>query len=267
LPRTVERATVWVVPLGPSLEFSGSTPNTSQVPAGVELVGYEVISGTRPHLRGMRKAPERVLNGARGSGRIGAVTLNWGRALSCAAAAGTAFIAWKKLGASTREELRLRARCAGSTFLGNPVAYRVTLLKDGAGPGIAVATGPSVISQCTVVGVNGHGFNLFTGPEPGDGDADDDYEDDGEDEDMSASETEPAQNVVPAACEDGHVSWPGSFIRLYDTSVYAARTPARVGDCPECGKPRTVLVGEYRAGADGFVTRGELPPAAFGLES
>jgi hypothetical protein len=40
----------------------------------------------------------------------------------------------------------------------------------------------------------------------------------------------------------------------------AARTAARVGDCLECGKPRTVPAGEYRAGADGLVTRAELTP-------
>lgn len=188
--------------------------------------------------------------------------LNWGRALSCAAAAGAAFIAWKRLGLPTREELRLRASCAGSMLLGNPVAYRVTLLKGGTGPGIAVSTGPSVISQCTVVGVNGNGFHLFTQwePEAGAGGGGEDQDDDDEEEEVRemSDESEPAPNVVPAVCVNGHTSYPASFARIHDASVYTARTPTRTGNCPECGEPRTVFPGEYRAGEDGLVTRAEL---------
>lgn len=189
---------------------------------------------------------------------------NWGRVLTCAAAAGTAFLAWKKLGTSTRDELRLRASCAAGVLLGNPAAYRVTVLKSGDGPGIAVSTGPSVVSQCTVVGVQGNGFSMsWPSSEPlfpGAGEDDEDECEGGEEEDQDMSdETEPVPNVVPAVCVEWHVSYPATFIRVHDSSVYTARTPTQVGLCPECGKQRAVIPGEYRAGTDGFVARTELP--------
>ena len=84
------------------------------------------------------------------------MTTATGRALWVSAAAGAAWLAWRRIGTATREELRLRAACAGSTLLGNPVAYRVLVLKSGDGPGIELHTGPAIVSQCTVVGVGGY---------------------------------------------------------------------------------------------------------------
>lgn len=191
------------------------------------------------------------------------MNLNWDLALGCAAAAGTALIAWRKLGTATREELKLRARCAGGTLLGNPVAYRVLVLKSGNGPGIAVNGGPSLVSQCTVVGVRGDGFSM-SWPEsaPGvavDEEGGEDWDSDDEQEEDVTGEGSPAPNVVPAVCREGHVSYPATFVRVHDTSVYTAMTPTRTGNCPQCGKPRAILPGAYRAGADGLVTRAEPP--------
>jgi hypothetical protein len=77
--------------------------------------------------------------------------------------------------------------------------------------------------------------------------------------DVIADETSPQPNVVPSVCENGHTSWPGRFIRVRDQSVYTSRTGTRTGRCPECGKPRAILPGEYRAGTDGLVMRADLP--------
>jgi hypothetical protein len=191
------------------------------------------------------------------------VTLTWNRALPWAAAAGAAFIAWKKIGVSTRNELKIRGSCAFGVLLGNPAAYRVTVLKSGNGPGISITGGPSIASQCTVVGVQGDGFSMSWPKSPDGAVADEGEEwgedDDGDEDEDVTDETVPAPNVVPAVCEDGHVSYSARFIQVHDTSVYRAWTPTPVGSCPECGKARTILAGVYRAGEDGFVTRGELP--------
>jgi hypothetical protein len=210
-----------------------------------------------------------VLNGVGVKWEDWAVILNWGLALKGAAAAGATLFAWKKLGVNTRGELRLRAACAGSALLGNPVAYRVFLAKSGPGPGIEVRGGPSTVSHCNVIGVQGDGFNMiFDEPLAGESGAAEDDEDgwDGDEQEeaddggaeVSDSELTPQPNVVPAVCEDGHASWPGRFVKVYDTSVYSAITPTAIGSCPECGKPRVILAGEYRAGADRFVARTEL---------
>jgi hypothetical protein len=199
------------------------------------------------------------------------VNLNRGRLAWCAAVAGAAFLAWRGLSGSTRDDLKMRAACAGGALLGNPVAYRVLVLKDGPGPGIEVRGGPSIVSQCTVIGVSGNGFNMFLGdPLDGasdmdgddddwDGDDDDQEETDGGEGEVSADEMSPQPNVVPSVCEDGHTSWPGRFLTVRDQSVYTSRTGTRTGTCPECGKPRAILPGQYQSGKDGFVTRAELP--------
>lgn len=184
------------------------------------------------------------------------------RVVAYTAAAGAAYLAWRKLGVSTRGELRTRWSCALGVLLGNPVAYRVTVLKSGDGPGIAASGGPLVFSQCTVVGVAGNGFSM-SWPEsepllpdagPGSG------EDCEEENEAVIDETRQVPNVAPAVCEDGHTSYPGRFIRISGRSVYSASTPVQAGFCPECDAPRQILAGRYRAGADGMVTREELPP-------
>jgi hypothetical protein len=73
------------------------------------------------------------------------------------------------------------------------------------------------------------------------------------------TELEPQPNVVPAACEDGHISWPARYIRLGGEAVYAAESALRAGSCPGCGKPRAIIPGEYRADPDGYVTRDGQP--------
>lgn len=57
---------------------------------------------------------------------------------------------------TVRGELGLRASIAGNALLGNPVAYRVQVAKDGGGAGIEIHTGPAIVSQCTVYGVHSH---------------------------------------------------------------------------------------------------------------
>jgi hypothetical protein len=164
------------------------------------------------------------------------VTLNWSRALSCAAAAGTALLAWKRLGVSTREELSSAPRAPGARSLATPSPTGWRSSKAAPAPGIAVTAGPSLISHCTVVGVQGDGMylNLQDDDDPWEPAPDDEPgderegQDDGteqagdfrEEEDQDVTdETKPAPNIVPAVCEDGHTSWPGRFIRVYDTSV------------------------------------------------
>jgi hypothetical protein len=196
-----------------------------------------------------------------------------------------AYIAWRKLGTGTRSELKLRAAGAGSMLLGNPVAYRVLVLKDGDGPGIEVHSGPSTVSQCTVVGIRGDAFRAtLTPPDAGTGDGvpegywgrdsgspeekdaagDDPGEDgeqgSGEQEDQGVpSETEPVPNVVPAVCVNLHASYPARFIHVRGSAVYTASSSTSAGSCPECGEPRAIWPGIYRAGADGIVTRSDLP--------
>lgn len=71
-------------------------------------------------------------------------------------------------------------------------------------------------------------------------------------------EMEPVPNVPPSVCEDGHASYPARYARVRGRGAYVSPAGTGTGACPQCGKPRAILPGEYRAGDDGLVTRAEL---------